>query len=195
MIQDILGRVQRLLLSPATEWEAIGGEPANMGDIYKNYVLPLIAFAAICVTIGVLWFGLIALALRMFVVIVLSWLIGVYLFSLIIDALAPTFGGQKNSRPGVQSRSLRAHRCLGGEYLQHYFSSKHSIVYRQHLFALSPLCWAAQIDELPGGQSVGLYGRSLHLWHRCHDHSGLFAGDVWDQLLHVLSICFGLCVF
>lgn len=97
MIQDILGRVQRLLLSPATEWEAIGGEPANMGDIYKNYVLPLIAFAAICVTIGVLWFGLIALALRMFVMIVLSWLIGVYLFSLIIDALAPTFGGQKNS--------------------------------------------------------------------------------------------------
>lgn len=36
MTQDIVGRVRRILVSPAAEWDVIDGEPANMGDIYKS---------------------------------------------------------------------------------------------------------------------------------------------------------------
>jgi hypothetical protein len=97
MIQDILGRVQRLLLSPGAEWDAISGESANMSDIYKNYVLPLVVFSATVIAVGTLWggfhFGIIFEWIRN----VMLAAAGVYIFSLIIDAFAPTFGGQKNS--------------------------------------------------------------------------------------------------
>lgn len=98
MLQDILGRVQRLLLSPATEWAAINGEPSDMGSIYKNYVLPLVAFSALAGAIGSMMLGVsLAIVLRGLLFAVIVGAAGVYLFALIIDALAPTFGGQKNA--------------------------------------------------------------------------------------------------
>jgi len=98
MFQDIVGRVRRLLLSPAAEWAAIDGEPADMGNIYKNYVLPLVAFSALAGAIGASLLGLnLGLILRELLLAVIIGAASVYLFSLIIDALAPTFGGQKNS--------------------------------------------------------------------------------------------------
>ncbi len=98
MIQDILGRVQRLLLSPPAEWDAISGEPANMGDIYKNYVLPLVAFSAVAGAIGSFMLGLnFGFIVRSLLLTIIIGAAGVYIFSLIIDALAPTFGGQKNA--------------------------------------------------------------------------------------------------
>ncbi len=98
MLQDIVGRVQRLLLSPAAEWAAINGEPADMGSIYKNYVLPLVAFSALASAIGSMMLGVsLTFALRELLFAVIVGAASVYLFSLIIDALAPTFGGQKNA--------------------------------------------------------------------------------------------------
>jgi hypothetical protein len=98
MIQDILGRVQRLLLSPGAEWDAISGESANMGDIYKNYVLPLVVFSAVAGAVGTFMLGLnVGFVLRSLLVAVIVGAASVYLFALIIDALAPTFGGQKNA--------------------------------------------------------------------------------------------------
>lgn len=98
MLQDIIGRIRRILFSPAEEWEAINGEPANMGDIYKGYVLPLVAFSALAGALGAFMLGLdFGFILRGFLVAVIVGAAGVYLFALIIDALAPTFGGQKNS--------------------------------------------------------------------------------------------------
>jgi len=96
MFQDIAGRVQRILFSPAAEWDAIGREPAHMGEIYKNYVLPLAVFAALCVGLGFLWNGLTAREIRLAAMSIVSGLIGVYVYALIIDALAPSFGGRKN---------------------------------------------------------------------------------------------------
>jgi hypothetical protein len=98
MLQDIVGRIRRLLLSPEAEWAAINGEPADMGDIYKNYVLPLIAFSALASAIGSMMLGVnFAIVLRGLLFAVIVGSAGVYLFSLIIDALAPTFGGEKNA--------------------------------------------------------------------------------------------------
>lgn len=98
MLQDLFGRIRRLLLSPAAEWETINGETANMGDIYKSYVLPLVAFSALASAIGSLMLGLgFGFIVQGFVIALIVGAASVYLFSLVIDALAPTFGGQKNS--------------------------------------------------------------------------------------------------
>ena len=98
MLQDIIGRVRRLLLSPAEEWAAINGEPADMGAIYKNYVLPLVVFSALAGAVGSMMLGAnLAIVLRELLFAAIAGAAGVYLFSLIIDALAPTFGGQKNA--------------------------------------------------------------------------------------------------
>jgi hypothetical protein len=97
MIQDILRRAQRLLLSPAKEWDAINGDHADMADTYKSYVSPLVIFSALAGAIGSLMMGLsIWFVLRSLLLAVIIGVASVYLFSLIIDALAPTFGGQKN---------------------------------------------------------------------------------------------------
>jgi len=98
MLQDIVGRVRRLLLSPPDEWAAINGEPADMGSIYKNYVLPLVAFSALAGAIGSMMLGAgFAVVLRELLFAVIVGAASVYLFALIIDALAATFGGQKNA--------------------------------------------------------------------------------------------------
>ena len=94
---EIAGRAKRLLLSPSSEWSVIEGETATMGDIYRGYVLPLVALSAAATAIGSLFLGLgIVFAIRSFLFSVIFGLAGVYLLAVIIDALAPAFGGRKN---------------------------------------------------------------------------------------------------
>jgi len=100
--QDLVGRARRLLTSPSSEWSEIESEPANIPAIYKNYILPLAIFAWVAVMVGTyLAIGtavrpalLPALITAMFGVIFTA--IGVFIFALIIDGLAPTFGGHRN---------------------------------------------------------------------------------------------------
>lgn len=99
----ILGRVQRLVLSPATEWDVIAGEDADIQRIYMNYVGPLIIAAAVAAAIGISVFGISAgfvtfrvsagSALTQAVAQIGLGLVGVYVTSIVINALAPQFGG------------------------------------------------------------------------------------------------------
>ena len=103
----IVGRAKAILLQPKAEWAVIDAEPATVGSIYTSYVLILAAIPAVCFAVGLSVFGLnvpyvgamhysVGLALRFAVTQYISALIGVYVLALIIDALAPTFGGQKD---------------------------------------------------------------------------------------------------
>jgi hypothetical protein len=99
----ILSRVQRLILSPAAEWDVIAGEDANVQRIYMSYVGPLIVAAALAAAIGMSVvgynFGLgtfrvpAGAALGQAILQVLLGLAGVYVTGLVINALAPQFGG------------------------------------------------------------------------------------------------------
>jgi hypothetical protein len=103
----ILGRVQRLILSPASEWDVIAGEDANVQAIYTNYVAPLIIASALAAAIGAsvvgINFGLgtfrvpAGAALTQAILQVLLGLAGVYITGLVINALAPQFGGTPNA--------------------------------------------------------------------------------------------------
>ena len=98
----LIQRVKNILMTPKTEWPVIDAEPATIGGIYRNYVMILAAIPPVCLLIGLLVFGMPYFAFPMGYLIgqaVLSYvmaLIGCYVLALIIEALAPSFGGTKD---------------------------------------------------------------------------------------------------
>ena len=90
-------RVKNILMQPKTEWPVIDAEPATIGSLYTNYVLILAAIPALCLLVAGLLFGpdaskAVTDALLQYV----FALAGVYVFALIIDTLAPRFGGRSD---------------------------------------------------------------------------------------------------
>ena len=103
---NLVERAKNIILRPKAEWPVIDSEPSTIGGIYRSYVAILAAVPAICMAIGMLVFGisLILVTVRPSAGYVLSTvvaqyvlgLIGVYVLALIIEALAPSFGGTKD---------------------------------------------------------------------------------------------------
>ena len=104
----LVDRVKNILLSPRTEWPVIDAEPATVASLYTGYIMPLAAIGPIATVIGFAVFGItvplggtiyrvpLGSAITSAIVTYVLTLVGVYVLSLIIDALAPTFGGTKN---------------------------------------------------------------------------------------------------
>lgn len=104
---SLVDRARNILMTPQTEWDAIAAEPADVQAIYRRYVMPLAAIPAVAgfiggslVGIGVpgvgtvragLFAGLLGAVLQYALLLAF-----VYVLALIIDALAPTFGGRKD---------------------------------------------------------------------------------------------------
>ncbi len=104
---DLVERVKAILLTPKSEWPVIAGEPGDPGYLFTNYVAFLAAIPAVCGFIGmsIIGFGMpmggtvrvgIVYGVASAVVRYLLAFVLVYVVSLIIDALAPTFDAQKN---------------------------------------------------------------------------------------------------
>ncbi|MBI1683173.1 Yip1 family protein [Caulobacter hibisci] len=119
---DLVGRVKRLLLSPSAEWERIDPEPATIRGLYVGYVCILAAIPAIAGLIGGQVFGhgipglvtarpALAAAIVGTVVAYGLSLLSVFLLALIIDALAPSFDGQKNQ---IQAFKVAAYSNTAG---------------------------------------------------------------------------------
>jgi hypothetical protein len=105
--RSMVNRVKAILVQPKAEWPVIDAEPATVGSLYLGYIVILAAIPAVCGAIGLSVFGAsmpfggsirwgVGFALRMAVIQYVAALIGVYVLALIIDGLAPTFGGQKD---------------------------------------------------------------------------------------------------
>ena len=103
----LLDRVKNILLTPKTEWDVIDAEPTTVADLYKGYIIPLAAIGPVAQAIGFSVFGMpvpflgtyrtpIGTAVSSAVITYVLTLVGVYVLALIIDALAPTFGGTKS---------------------------------------------------------------------------------------------------
>ncbi len=99
-------RVKNILIQPRQEWEVIARERASVGELYQSYVIPLAAIgpAASIVGLSVIGFGVPAVgryrvpignAIVQAVVTFALSLVAVYVLALVIDALAPSFSGQK----------------------------------------------------------------------------------------------------
>jgi Yip1 domain len=105
--RSIVDRVKTILLQPKSEWPVIDAEPATVASIYSRYVAILAAIPAVCGAIGLSAFGTsmpfggsirwgVGFAIRVAVIQYVASLIGIYVLALIIDGLAPSFGGQKD---------------------------------------------------------------------------------------------------
>lgn len=106
-MNKIVPRVIALLKSPKTEWPVIAAEPTTVGELYKGYIMLLAAVPVVCsfiksTVIGYGVFGLgsyrmgMGTALTGAIIGYALSLAMIYVLALIIDALAPTFGGEKN---------------------------------------------------------------------------------------------------
>ena len=108
MARGIFARIKGILLSPSTEWPLIAAEPTTAGSIYMGYVLPLALIGVIAGFIGSVLIGVavpfigavrtgIVVGLFSAVIKLLFAFVGVWLLSWLIDVLAPTFSGQRDS--------------------------------------------------------------------------------------------------
>lgn len=104
---DLVQRAKNIVLSPNTEWGVIETEPATTGGLITGYAVPMAAIGAVAGFIGSALIGTtlpfvghyrtpIVAALIGAIVAFGMALVGVFVLSLIIDALAPTFGAQKS---------------------------------------------------------------------------------------------------
>jgi len=98
---NLVERVKRLLVQPKQEWAVIDAEPHTVQGLYTQYVMILAAIPAVADFLGytLLAFGVLRLPFAAGVAhMVLGYVLtlaGVYVAALVIDALAPHFGGEK----------------------------------------------------------------------------------------------------
>jgi hypothetical protein len=103
---NLIARIKAILTTPQTEWPVIAGEPATVNGLYRHYILivaalPVIAHFIRHSLIGYGGWGMhlhtpLGVGLLSLVLYYLLSLALTYVVALIVDALAPTFGGQKD---------------------------------------------------------------------------------------------------
>lgn len=109
----LVDRIKGICLKPKDEWPKIEGETTSAADLLKSYALPLAASAAIAGFIGRSFVGVstffgatfrwpIGSGLIHTIVGLALSLVTVYVLGLIIDALAPQFGAQKNKSQALK---------------------------------------------------------------------------------------------
>lgn len=104
----IVDRIKNICLTPKTEWPVIAEEATSVGSLITGYVAPLAAIGTVAGFIGgsivgttLPFFGtyrvplLTGLVIAVFTFVMA--IVGVFVLSIIINALAPNFGGAKNS--------------------------------------------------------------------------------------------------
>ena len=100
-------RVKNIILQPAQEWRVIEKETTTVAELYTSYIMILAAIGPVASIIGLSIFGVSAPFTGTYrlpfgsvighaVVSYALALAGVYVFGLVINALAPTFLGTKD---------------------------------------------------------------------------------------------------
>ena len=96
---ELLRSIKAILVSPDTAWPAIARQKGDASALFVRYVAILASIPALARFIGAALVGLYAPVLPSLagaLVVYLASFAIVYVLALIIDALAPRFGGQKN---------------------------------------------------------------------------------------------------
>jgi Yip1 domain len=109
---NLIERAKNIILAPNKEWDVINGEEPNTPGIITGYVLPLAGAAAVASFIGYALVGFnVGFGIRMKgfdwglyhgVSALASGILTVFVAAFIIDALAPSFGSEKNMGRSVQ---------------------------------------------------------------------------------------------
>jgi len=113
---NIIERVKNILVTPKTEWNVIAAEEGTSSSVLTTYVLPLALIGAGATLIG--WgligrtfgFGVFGgftvkgwdIGIKYAIVSLVSVLIGYFVTAFVVDALAPSFGSEKNLNKSAQ---------------------------------------------------------------------------------------------
>ena len=99
----LLQRIQDILLRPKTTWPTIAAEPDSARSLYTRYVMILALVPPLASVLGLSMVGMAAFGVSVHVPVLvtlasalasyLASLLAVYLVALVVDALAPAFGG------------------------------------------------------------------------------------------------------
>jgi hypothetical protein len=88
---NLVDRVKNILMSPQTEWPTIAAEPATTQSIFTGYVLVLAAIGPVAIAIVGGGVGLLSGVVSYVVALAMT-----FVLAFIVDALAPSFGGEKD---------------------------------------------------------------------------------------------------
>lgn len=106
-LNKIIQRARALLVTPRTQWPVIAVEPTTVQALYRDYIVvlaaipPVAQFVKLCI-LGTAWHGFriyrlgigpgLAAAILQYV----ASLAALYLLAIIVETLAPNFGGESN---------------------------------------------------------------------------------------------------
>lgn len=108
---NLIERVKNILLTPKTEWPKIATEEQSMATVITTYVVPLVLIGAVATFIGYGFIGIdygffrmsgMEWGIKMAVIQLISALVGVVVTAFVVDALAPSFGSEKNINKSAQ---------------------------------------------------------------------------------------------
>jgi hypothetical protein len=115
LLTNLIERAKNMLLTPKTEWPVVAGEATSIQQLYINYVGPLAVFAAILAFVHVSIIGIhvpfgggtlrepFAAGLASLVMTLVGAVIGLFIVGIIINVLAPTFGGVRDMRQAMKT--------------------------------------------------------------------------------------------
>jgi len=98
-MEQLVERVKSILLTPQTEWPVIAREPGEASVLFTRYVAILALIPALAGFIGTSLIGRYVPFFSGLMSAVIGYVmtfVVVFVVALIVDALAPTFGAQKN---------------------------------------------------------------------------------------------------
>ena len=103
---NLVERAKNIMFNPKQEWEVIKAESITTGDLFTKYAVILAAIPAIAGFIGYTVFGLsygfgtirisAGSSLTWAIITYATTLVGIFIISFIVDALAPSFGSTKD---------------------------------------------------------------------------------------------------
>jgi hypothetical protein len=108
---NLIERVKNILLKPKQEWLVIDGETATPGQLATGYVLPLAGLSAVAAFIGMGLIGTSVLGVKIgginyginqAVLVFVGALVGFFITTYVVDALAPSFKSEKNIGKSAQ---------------------------------------------------------------------------------------------
>ena len=138
---SVVERAKGILLTPKTEWLVIEREPGDAAYLFANYVAILAAMPAVCGFIGMSIIGrhvplmgfyraeVVTGVVSAVVRYLLSFAV-VYVLAIVVDVLAPTFGGQR-SQPNALKLAT---------------------------YAMTPVWLAGALSLIPGLRLLGIFG-------------------------------------
>ncbi len=104
---NLIDRAKNIIISPKTEWDVVANEEPNIQQIITGYVFPLALVPAIALVIGwgvigIMGFTSFNYGIALALVQLINAVVSVFLAAFVIDALAPSFGSQKNLGRALQ---------------------------------------------------------------------------------------------